>query len=256
MAILKGKPIQINEWLTLRQPTIEEIEGYGEDEFYSTVWTLCSSPWDMPSMLDDIGINFMEISEWDFFRILLATIDPDKLKPIMGDFDFRDFRAMEEHKEDGSTQIVLYRPTDQAVFDEELYKFFISNLREIIGFQHKGKKAANKATAKILIMDDRKARKRAKEEKKDESMLFDIILSLVNTEEFSYTYETVFQLTLYQLMKSFTQIQGKKSATALMQGSMSGFADMSSVPSIDMQWTYSDEKYKPKGRKLINNKIK
>lgn len=257
LAILRGKPIQINEWLTLNQPTIDEIEKFGEDEFYSTVWNLCCSPWDMPSMLDDWGIDFMKISEWDFFRLILSTVDADKLKLIMGNFDFKDFQPMEEHLQDGNTRIVLYRPSDQAVFDEDLYNIFITNLREIIGFQHKGKKAANKATAKILIMDDRKARKRAAAEtKKEDSMIYDIIISLVNTEEFSYTYESSFQLTLYQLMKSFTQIQGKKAAVALMQGSMSGFADMSSVPSIDMQWTYSEEKYKPRGRKLVNNKTK
>lgn len=257
LAILRGKPIHINEWLTLNQPTIDEIEQFGEDEFYSTVWNLCCSPWDMPSMLDDLGIDFMKISEWDFFRIILSSIDSEKLKLIIDDFDFKDFQPMEEHLQDGSTRIVLYRSSDQAIFDEELYQIFITNLREIIGFQHKGKKAANKATAKILIMDDRKSRKRAATETKTEdSMIFDIIISLVNTEEFSYTYESSFQLTLYQLMKSFTQIQGKKAAVALMQGSMSGFADMSNVPNVDMQWTYSEEKYKPRGKKLINNKVK
>jgi len=255
--ILRGKPIEITDWLILQQPTIDEIEEFGEDDFYSTAWTLCSSPWDMPSMLDDLGINFMEISEWDFFRILLSVIDPSKLKIIMGDFDFREFRLMEEQTQDGDKRTVLYRPSDQAVFDEELYKVFIAYLRELIGFQHKNKKAANKATAKIMIIDDRKERKRnAKKQDESESMIFDIIVSLVNTEEFSYTYETVYGLTLYQLMKSFTQIQGKKAAVALMQGSMSGFVDTKDISSTDMTWTYSDDKYKPKGKKLINNKTK
>ena len=87
-------------------------------------------------------------------------------------------------------------------------------------------------------------------------MIYDIIISLVNTEEFSYTYDTVYDLTLYQLMKSFTQIQGKKAAVALMQGSMSGFVDTSGISNMDMTWTYSAEKYKPKGKKLITNKTK
>ena len=257
LAILRGQPIKLNDWLTLYQPTIEQIYEFGENDFYNTVWTLCSSPWDMPSMLDDVGIDFMQISEWDFFRVLLSMIDSEKLSPIMGDINFGDFQVMTEHTSDGQERIVLYRESDQAIFDEELYKVFIEYLRELIGFQHKGKKPANKATAKVLIMDDRKDRKRKEDEDKtNESMLFDIVISLVNTEEFSYTYDTVFQLTIYQLMKSFTQIQGKKSAVALMQGSMSGFVDTSGISSLDMSWTYSDEKYKPRGKKLINNKTK
>ena len=39
-----------------------------------------------------------------------------------------------------------------------------------------------------------------------------------------------------------------------MQGSMSGFVDTKGIPAIDMTWTYSDEKYKKKDKKLINNK--
>lgn len=255
--LLAGDSIQITDWLSLRQPTIEEIRKYGEDEFYSTAWTLCSSPWDMPSMLDDVGIDFMQISEWDFFRILLTIVDPSKLQILMGDVNFQEFQPMKEYTSDGNEKVVLYRPSDQVVFDEDMYNTFIAYLRELIGFSHKGKKAANKATAKIMIIDDRKERQRAAKKPKDNtSMIFDIILSLVNTEEFSYTYETVFGLTLYQLMKSFIQIQGKKSACALMQGSMSGFVDTKGIPSSDMTWTYSDDKYKPRGKKLVNNKTK
>lgn len=257
LKILRGKPIVLNDWLILRQPTLDEIDEFGEPEFYSTAWTLCSSPWDMPSMLDDIGIDFMQISEWEFFRILLSLIDPTQLKIILGDFNFQDFNLMEETTQDGNKRIVLYRQSDGAVFDEDLYKIFIAYLRELIGFQHKGKKAANKTTAKIIIMDDRKRRKReAEKPPEEESMIYDIIVSLVNTEEFSYTYDTVYDLTLYQLMKSFTQIQGKKAAVALMQGSMSGMVDTSGISNMDMTWTYSEEKYKPKGKKLITNKTK
>lgn len=164
---------------------------------------------------------------------------------------------MEEHLQDGSSRMVLMRLSDQAVFDEEVYNQFIPYLREMIGFHHKNKSKPSKTAAKWLIESDRKERKRlAKEPKKEDSMIFDIVISLVNTEEFSYTYETVYELTLYQLMKSFTQIQGKKQAVAMLQGSMSGFVDMSNVPNLDMTWVYSDEKYKPRGKKLINNKTK
>ena len=85
----------------------------------------------------------------------------------------------------------------------------------------------------------------------DESYIYDTVISLVNTEELSYTYETIFNLTLYQFTKSLIQIQGKKSAIALLQGSMSGFCDTSGIPKEDLQWMYSDDKYKPKGKKTL-----
>jgi len=258
LELLRGGTIHINDWFELHQPTIEEIMNFGVSDFYSTAWTLCSSPWDMPSMLADLGIDFLKISEWEFFQILLSIIDSSHLQPFIGDVDFKEFKPMTEHFKDGNERIVLFRESDEVIFDEKDYDIFISYLREMIGFQHKNKSKPSKTAAKWIIEDDRKQRSRAakKGDKENESMIYDIVLSLVNTEEFSYDYETVFQITLYQLMKSFTQIQGKKSAVALLQGSMSGFVDTKGISSLDMQWTYSDDKYKPRGKKLFNDKSK
>lgn len=257
LTLIAGDPIVVNDWIQIKQPTLNDIKKIGESEYYNVLWTLCSSPWDMPSMLDDIGIDFMSISEWDFFRMLLPMVTNVDLSVIFGDLNFAEFQEMQMTEENGDKSIVLFRAKDQKIFDEETYHMFIKCLRELIGFQHKGKKAANKATAEIIIMDDRKKRQQQEKDKKEyESIIYDMIVSLVNTEEFSYDYKTVMDITLYQLMKSFTQIQGKKSAVALMQGSMSGFVDTSGINPTDMTWTYSEDKYKPKGKKLINNKIK
>ena len=231
---------------------------FGVSDFYSTAWTLCSSPWDMPSMLDDLGIDFREISEWEFFRLLLNIIDSSQLKPFIGDVDFKEFVPMTEHFKDGNERIVLFRQSDEAIFDEKDYDTFISYLREMIGFQHKNKTKYSNTAAKWYIEDDRKRRQRAahKNDKENESMIYDIVLTLVNTEEFPYDYDSVYQITLYQLMKSFTQIQGKKSALALLQGSMSGFVDTKGISNLDMQWTYSDDKYKPRGKSLFKDTSK
>mgnify|MGYP006967418777 CR=1 FL=1 len=41
-----------------------------------------------------------------------------------------------------------------------------------------------------------------------------------------------------------------------MQGSMSGFVDTSGVDPKEFDWTYSEDKYKPKGKKLITKTVK
>lgn len=250
LVVLSGEPVTVCEGVTLYQPTLREIKEYGESKFFSIFWTFCSSPWDMPSMLDDMGINFMEISEWELFRSIAVGLRKETTKLIFGELDFSKMKPMERNK-DGNTDVVLYDADSGLVLGEDEYKVFIAYVREMIGFEHSGKKAGNEYTRKALIIDDRKQRKR-NAKKPYKSVLFDGIISLVNTEECTYDYHTIFDMTLYQFTKSFTQVQGKKSACALTQSSMSGFCDTSKIPKIDFQWTYSDKKYNtPRGQKLF-----
>ena len=250
LLLLCGEPITVCEGITLYQPTLREIKDYGEGRFFSTFWTFCSSPWDMPSTLDDMNINFMEITEWELFRSIAIGLKVDQTRPIFGELDFSKMKIMNRQR-DEVNDIVLYDADSGLIIGEEEYKLFIAYVRDMIGFEHSGKKAGNEYTRRALIEDDRKTRRR-NANKPYESALFNGIISMVNTEECKYDYKTIFDLTLYQYTKSYTQIQGKKSACALMQGSMSGFCDTSKIPKIDFQWTYSDKKYNtPRGQKLF-----
>ena len=223
---------------------------------------MCSNPWDMPALLDEMGINYMEITSWEMFVMMHSMYNIDSTKMLLGDLDLSSFQPMvrnidnEESTNDPIHEIILCDDNGNII-DEDIYNLLIAYISEIINFQHKNKKPGNKTTANILLQEDIKERKKAAEKDKPyESYIYDTVISLVNTEELSYTYETIFNLTLYQFTKSLIQIQGKKSAIALLQGSMSGFCDTSGIPKEDLQWMYSDDKYKPKGKKLVNQKTK
>jgi len=253
--VLSGEPIKISDLLTIYQPTLRDIKDIGEQQFLNTLWLMCSCAWDMPSAFDDIGVDFMTVSDWQFFIQTVQSFPVEHTKLVFGELDFQKLKPMllKQNKDDTEGQIVLvniepmtigeitYQPAEY-IFTEELYHQMIPYVREMIGFQHKGRKAANRATAKILIMDDRRQRNRHKNDPY-ESMFHNGIISLVNTEEFPYTYASALDITIYQFTKSLIQIQGKKQACAMLQGSMSGFVDTSKIPSINFQWTYSEEKY-------------
>ena len=267
LKVLSGEPIQISDLLTIYQPTIRDIKDAGEQKFLNTLWMMCSCAWDMPSAFADMGIEFMSLSDWQFFIQIVKTFPIEYTKLIFGDLDFQKLKPMSLKKKEDDTegQIVLvniepmiigevtYQPA-QYIFTEQLYQQMIPYVREMIGFQHKGRKAKNRATAQILIMDDRKQRARHKDEPY-ESMFHNGIISLVNTEEFPYTYKTVLDLTIYQFTKSLIQIQGKKQACAMLQGSMSGFVDTSKIPSINFQWMYSEDKYNRHGGKTLKDSL-
>ena len=254
LELISGDPIEITDGVILYQPTLREIKEYGEAAFFSTWWMLCSAPWDIPSVLDDMGVDFMSITEWELFQGLIVGSSVEQTSLFFKDLDFTRFISLARMSEDGTEEVVLCNP-DGIVIDEDAYKKLISYIKATIGFQHTGKKAGNKITQKVMIEDDRKRREKDKD-KEYESMLFDGIITLVNTEEFKYNYSTVMDITLYQYMKSLIQIQGKKAACALTQGSMSGLMDTSQIDKLEFQWTYSEEKYKPKPKKLVNQKHK
>lgn len=267
LKVLSGEPIKISDLLTIYQPTIRQIKDAGEQKVLNTLWMMCSCAWDMPSAFADMGIDFMSVSDWQFFIQTVQSFSVDITRLVFGDLDFQKLKPMsfKQSEDDTEGQIVLvniepmtigevtYQPA-QYIFTEELYHQMIPYVREMIGFQHKGRKAKNRATAQILVMDDRKQRARHKDEPY-ESMFHNGIISLVNTEEFPYTYSTVLDITMYQFTKSLIQIQGKKQACAMLQGSMSGFVDTSKIPSINFQWTYSEEKYKRHGGKTLKDSL-
>lgn len=255
LTLLRGRPVEINERLTIKQPTIGEIEEAGESRFFNTFWTLCSCAWDMPSFFDDLGIDFMTVPDWSFFMQICRGFTKEDTQLIYGDLDFSKLEPRilindDEEKEripvlaniEPMTINGVEYGIEEYLFTKEMYQDSIKIIREMIGFSHQGRKAKNKTTAKILIMDDRK-RKELNKNKPYESIFFNGIISLVNTEEFSYTYETAFELTMYQFTKSLLQISGKKQACALLQGSMSGFVDTKGIPSKNFQWQYSEDKY-------------
>lgn len=233
--VLKGHDIVLNEFITLKQPKIGEIIDFGEDKFFSTFYNICRIPSDIKSVLWDVGIDFMKMTDWELFINLSRNVSKDDTFLILGDIDLSKMNLA--NNDDG--EIVLF--DENIIITEQMYLEFIDYIREMIGYILKREKAMNKVTKMAMIEEDRINRNNPRHTNND-SFLYSAIISLVNTEEFSYNYETVMDITLYQLMKSYYQIINKKSACALYQGSMSGMIDTSKIDKSAFQWIYTNDK--------------
>lgn len=234
--ILKGSDIIINEFITLKQPKVGAVIDYGEQRFFNTFYTFCSIPSDMKSVLWDNGLDWNKMKDWELFLNLSRNISKEETSLILGDLDFSQMELMQNSE---TKEIVLVQ--NNCIITEEIYLDLTNNVREMLGIIPKREKAKNTATKLALIEEDRINRSHPKKNT-DDSFLCSAIISLVNTEEFSYTYESVMDITIYQLMKSFYQIQNKKSACALYQGSMGGFVDTSKIDKKAFQWIYTNDK--------------
>lgn len=250
LRVLRGRDVTFESGITIHQPKISEIEEFGENRFFNVFHTLSAIPSDMKSVLWDMGKDWNKMSDWSLFINLCRGFTKDDTSIVFGDLDFSRLYPIQKQDSEEIIMVEGEETEDGRIFPvengfvlkEEDYMDFIGYMREMIGYTAKVEKAANRFTRDAMIDEDR--RKRGYSMNKEySSVLFPIIVSLVNTEEFSYTYETAYDLTIYQLMKSYMQIQSKKSACALYQGSMSGFVDTSKMNSKAFTWIYEENKW-------------
>ncbi len=76
----------INDYIRIIIPTVGEVID-NEDEYYSLVSALTSSPIDYMVALDDAGIDFTTINDYDLFLILFGGLKTQNTKLIFGDLD-------------------------------------------------------------------------------------------------------------------------------------------------------------------------
>lgn len=217
--LLLGDDIQITNGLTVHQRTIEEIR-HCEKEYLSTVSTLTTVPFDIPYQLDKIGVDFTLISEWELFILLTRTVTNKDTNLIFGDnIDLSEMKAI---KKNGS--IIL--SDGNVEINELIYRRLVDLLRKMHGFKkNQYSKAYNDFAKQQLIEEERRDLERAKKLAKyssGRSVYANIISTLINKEGFKYNYQTVKELTIYQLINSYQRVQIIDNADHMYTGLYSG----------------------------------
>lgn len=89
--LLYQKDYPINDYIRVMIPTVGEVLE-NEDNYYSMVSMLTAMPIDMMVQLDDIGIDFTTINEWELFLLLFNSLKEQDTSLIFGDFDLKPFQ--------------------------------------------------------------------------------------------------------------------------------------------------------------------
>ena len=61
IALYRGKNIEINEYIDIHVPTLDQIYEYGEREYFSFINILCSVGADLKWQLDELRIDYTKI---------------------------------------------------------------------------------------------------------------------------------------------------------------------------------------------------
>lgn len=225
-----GDDYVINDYIKIHQPTIHEIQQYGEASYFSMIHTLTAIPSDSKSMLWDAGYDWCEVSDFEFFMMLVQTLTPDKTSIL---FDDLDFSSLKPYRNNQNGNIVLANKETGIVIDEMIYLRIVTYLRKLHNITPKVEKAANKMTKKILIEEDRQKNLLAKD-KPFKSYLLPLI-SAIKVKQ-GYTKDYVKNMGLYEFFDDVARAQVIDNANHLLNGAYCGMADLKKVPKQEFNW--------------------
>lgn len=231
LSLIGRKSYKYNDNIIINIPTLKQVRGDNEEEeslFWSDVNIFVQTPSDMISELDSMGIDFEQISDYDLFILFFMTKkenDNHHNSILFQNFSFWDLNLQEE---DG--RIVLQDKNNNAIIDETIYNDISKIISMLTGHKKTPKKKFGNAFAKKKrIEHDYKQKEKIKSDNEKGSNVLDgIILRLVCNANFPYNFETIQDVTIYDLIFSLKQIDKDIEVTDLMQTRLVG-NDLSKV---------------------------
>ena len=223
-SLLNATSVEIIPNLSLKIPTVGEILE-DEDSYYNIVSSLTASPFQFMVQLDDMGIDFTTINDWELFMMLFPSFAKTDVSLLFGNLDLSDISIYKNSQNDS---IVLYSPKNDIVIDELVYNDIVKYIRKINNLKRENRKPGNDEAKEFRIKLERKKQKRNAKKPK-EPYLEKLVVALVNTSEFPYNYETCMDLSIYKFNQSFKQIQQKITFDNTMIGVYAGTVDTSKI---------------------------
>ena len=227
-SLLKLSSVEIPDTkLSIRIPTVGEIL---DDEFtyYNIISSLTATPYQYIVQLDDMGVDFTTITDYQLFVMLFSIYARSDLSMVFENLNISNF----EIRQNGSLQY-LYDPDNNLEINEKIYYDIVNIIRKINLLERVNYKPGNESARKYLLEKERKKQKRSAA-KKQVPYLEKLVIALVNTSEFPYDYDSCMDLSIYKLHQSFKQIQHKIAFDNTMVGIYAGTVDTSKLSNKDI----------------------
>ena len=223
-SLLNAKSIEITDKLSLRIPTVGEILE-DEQSYYNIISSITATPFQYMVQLDDIGIDYTTINDYELFIMLFQILAKSDLSILFGDLNLSDIGRYKNNK---NNSIVLYSSKNDVIIDELVYSKIVKYIRKINNLKRENRKPGNEEAKQFRIKLERKKQKR-NARKPYEPYLEKMVIALVNRPEFKYNYEQTNDLTIYQFNKSFEQINTSINFENTMIGVYAGTVDTSKL---------------------------
>ena len=265
LQVYRGKDIYITDKIIVTQPTLDQIEVFGEKRYFQAVRNLTSVGADMKWQLwDYLKTDYTTIDDYDLFIKLIyqmvssrkniykeLTENPDKyekelsslseddlnemlINPLsltLKDIDLADFEAYEDEKK----QIILYNEKDDITIDRFIYAQIVNAVRQIHGFKRNNQIPANERT-KMDLIDDARDEALLAANQPYKSILKPLV-SALSAKCGQCGDDRIWNMKINMFFDSIKRIGKIQDAELLLQGAYSGFASLKGIDKNRLDWT-------------------
>ena len=229
--MLYRRAYEINDKVSVIIPTVREILK-DEDGYYNLVNILTSTPVDLMVELDDAGIDFTTITDYELFILMFRGMASKDTSLIFGDLDLSKFELKQSER---NGTVILYDKENDIVIDRAIYGQIAAALRKIHHLERNRRKPANQEAKEYMLKRAREKAARNKKRSKD-SQVESLIIAMVNTDHFKYDFNSVLDLSIYQFNESVKQIIKKVEYDHRMGGVYAGTIDTKKLSQDDLNW--------------------
>lgn len=265
LKIYRGSDIQITPKITVIQPTLGQIEKFGEKRYFGAIRTLTATGADLKWQLWDMAqIDYTEIEDYELFIKYIwmvvsskkrihaeLTGNPEKyekelsslsqedldemlvnpLQLVLKDIDLADFTIC---KHEGTGEIILYNAESDITIDRVVYSQIVDIVRRIHGFKRNCEIPANEATKMILIEDARDAAMIAS--KQPYKSTLKPLISALTVKCGMCGDDNIWNMHINAFFDNIRRISKIQDAELLLQGAYSGFASLKGIDKTRLDW--------------------
>lgn len=238
LILYRGHSHKINDYISIHVPTLEEICLYGESKYYQMIYTLCSVGIDLCWQLEEAGIPFDEISDYElFYSLLCKYFDIEQTRIIFGDeLNFKKMHLRKDEKGNIYLAQEIVADNEQKTtitINESDYYEIVKYLRALHNLKRNDAVAGTKS-CRMAFIEDAKMEYEAQLLEPRKSHLLPLISTMVNSDGFKRDDQTVWDMNIYAFMDSVKRIDKIRSSNLLLQSGYSGFG-------IDLKKIKKDE---------------
>lgn len=233
MKLYRGDDYVLPNGVVIRCPTLGEICDYGESEYLAMVSVFTSTAIDRCAQLDDMGIDYTQITNFEVFSIFAKRLTSQETKPLFGELNFSEFEQVTDNGE------LLLKHKNGFVFDENNFEIMAAYIRRIHGIPSPlYTKVTNEFAKKQMIIDaknDAAFQKKLRDYRGERSTYQPCMSALVNHSGTKYNWTNIWDVKVYAFFDSLKRISIIDNANHLYTGLYSGCVKYDKIKK-DLDW--------------------
>ena len=92
--LLRLNEYTINNKISVHVPSVDEVFAFGDQKYYSIVQSLVATPFDLMVELDDIGVDYESLSDYQLFLLMFESIATNESDTsiLFGELQLKNFQ--------------------------------------------------------------------------------------------------------------------------------------------------------------------